>query len=138
MPMNRALYSDDWEEITAKLKDEVGQRCEQCGAPNNKYINRRLDNPVVWMEAFTDQWEQVLYFESEEWADEIKVILTTAHLDHNPRNNDRLNLRVLCQRCHLVYDSPHHQINARRTRISKKHQAKVQAGQLLIFSSDEP
>lgn len=137
MPMNRALYPVDWKVITARLKDEVGQKCEECSAPNNTWIMRRLDTPAVWMEAFTKQWEEVLYWESEEWATEIKVVLTTAHLNHNPSDNDRANLRVLCQRCHLVYDSPHHQINARRTRLNKKHQVKLEAGQLPMFERIE-
>lgn len=36
------------------------------------------------------------------------VVLGTAHLDHNPRNNRMRNLRALCQRCHLAYDAEHH------------------------------
>jgi len=39
---------------------------------------------------------------------ETRVVLATAHLDHNPRNNRRRNLRALCQRCHLIHDRPRH------------------------------
>lgn len=39
----------------------------------------------------------------------IEVVLTIAHLDHDPENqnveDDRL--AALCQRCHLNYDRPH-------------------------------
>jgi len=35
-----------------------------------------------------------------------KVVLTIAHLDHNPENNDPANLRAWCQRCHNTYDAP--------------------------------
>ena len=35
-------------------------------------------------------------------------MLATAHLDHNPRNNRRRNLRALCQRCHLIHERPRH------------------------------
>lgn len=38
----------------------------------------------------------------------IRIVLTTAHLDHNPRNNHPKNLAVLCQRCHLLHDRDHH------------------------------
>jgi 5-methylcytosine-specific restriction endonuclease McrA len=34
------------------------------------------------------------------------VVLTIAHLDHNPENCDRDNLRALCQLCHNRYDAP--------------------------------
>lgn len=34
-----------------------------------------------------------------------KVVLTTAHLDHDPTNNNQANLRAWCQRCHNTYDA---------------------------------
>lgn len=43
------------------------------------------------------------------------VVLTTAHLDHDPANNADDNLRALCQRCHLAYDAHHHLANRRVT-----------------------
>lgn len=49
-----------------------------------------------------------------------KVVLTIAHLDHDPRNNRGDNLRALCQRCHLTHDAPHHARNAAATRRSRK------------------
>ena len=134
MPMKRELYPVDWEEIAAKLKDEVGQKCEECGVPNHEWIHRRLDNPAVWISALDEAGEAEWYWNVEQYTEEpIQVILTTAHLDHDPSHNDRSNLRVLCQRCHLVYDSSHHVQNARRTRILKKHQIKSEAGQLGLF-----
>lgn len=36
-----------------------------------------------------------------------KVILTVAHLDHQPENCAPENLRALCQRCHNRYDAAH-------------------------------
>jgi hypothetical protein len=35
-------------------------------------------------------------------ARQTRVILAAAHLDHNPGNNRRRNLRSLCQRCHMI------------------------------------
>jgi hypothetical protein len=43
------------------------------------------------------------------------VVLTTAHLDHDPAHNDDANLAALCCRCHLEHDRPHHLANRRRT-----------------------
>ena len=51
-----------------------------------------------------------------------KVVLTIAHLDHTPENNDPSNLRAWCQRCHLNYDKDHHAVNAARTRRDKDPQ----------------
>jgi hypothetical protein len=33
-----------------------------------------------------------------------KVVLATAHLDHNPSNNKTRNLKAYCQRCHMLHD----------------------------------
>lgn len=50
----------------------------------------------------------------------VKIVLTVAHLDHQPENNDRTNLRALCQRCHLTYDAAHHARNAAATRRGRR------------------
>lgn len=43
-----------------------------------------------------------------------RVVLTVAHLDHQPENCADDNLKAMCQRCHLAYDADHH----RRTRLA--------------------
>lgn len=52
----------------------------------------------------------------------IRIVLTVAHLDHNPANNAPENLRALCQRCHLRYDQKIHAASARRTRARRTGQ----------------
>jgi 5-methylcytosine-specific restriction endonuclease McrA len=37
-----------------------------------------------------------------------RIVLTVAHLDHQPENVRDDNLRALCQRCHLRYDRHEH------------------------------
>ena len=37
-----------------------------------------------------------------------KVFLAAAHLDHDPRNNRRRNLKAFCQRCHMLHDRDEH------------------------------
>jgi hypothetical protein len=54
----------------------------------------------------------------------VKVILTTAHLDHRPENCDDDNLLAMCQGCHLHYDRDHHAETRRQT------EAKVRAEQM--------
>jgi hypothetical protein len=44
-----------------------------------------------------------------------RVVLAAAHLNHDPRNNRRRNLRGLCQRCHMIHDRPHHLAQRRIT-----------------------
>ncbi len=35
------------------------------------------------------------------------VVLTTMHLDHDPRNSANTNLMAACQQCHNRYDAPY-------------------------------
>lgn len=44
-----------------------------------------------------------------------RVVLATAHLDHDPGNNAPRNLKSLCQRCHLIHDRPYHLASRRIT-----------------------
>jgi len=85
MPVDYSKYPDDWPEIRAEILTRAGNVCE--GSP--KYPDCRAANkeahPVTGS----------------------KVILTIAHLDHDPQNSDRDNLRAWCQRCHNTYDAPY-------------------------------
>ncbi len=49
----------------------------------------------------------------------ITVVLTVAHLNHNPEDNRDKNLKAFCQWCHLVYDRSHHHLT-RATRKDRK------------------
>jgi len=46
-----------------------------------------------------------------------RVVLTAAHLDHDPAHCGRRhrNVRALCQRCHLLHDRPEHRRRIRLT-----------------------
>lgn len=56
----------------------------------------------------------------------IVIVLTVAHLDHQPENCRPENLAAMCQRHHLAYDHDHHRANAQATRRAK-------AGTLELF-----
>jgi len=85
---NRALYPSYWPELSDLIRSVLsGGRCEFCEAENKK------PNPATGS----------------------TVVLTVAHMDHDPTHNDRDNLRALCQRCHLRYDANH----KAKTRIKK-------------------
>jgi hypothetical protein len=109
--MDYSRYPDDWAIISAYIRFvRANNHCEFCGAENYK------PHPVTGS----------------------IVILTTAHLDHDPENTPSIEeikagdprgerLKALCQRCHLNYDRPRHLEKARITREKKK-------GQLQLFS----
>ncbi len=47
------------------------------------------------------------------------IVLTIAHLDHQPENCADDNLRAWCQRHHLAHDHDHHRANSQATRRAK-------------------
>lgn len=108
-PENRAKYPPrrEWAVIRDELKARAGDRRE--GSP--KFPGCRAANGLPHPETGS------------------KVVLTVAHLDHEPGNNgvpgDRPNIRVLCQRCHLAHDHAHHQLNAAATRDAKRGQMRL-------------
>ena len=92
MPFVKEHYPADWPDISRRIRDRSGGKCEFCGAQNYQ------PHPVTGS----------------------RVVLTVAHLDHDTRNNADDNLRALCQRCHLRYDAQHHIANAALTRQRKR------------------
>lgn len=75
---NRCRYPVDWKFISLRVRERAGQKCEWCPAENGK---PHPDTGSI-------------------------VVLTVAHLDHQPENCAPENLRALCQRCHNRYDAP--------------------------------
>jgi 5-methylcytosine-specific restriction endonuclease McrA len=76
-PENKGRYPANWKEIRASILERAKHACEFCAIPNYSTA-----------------------------ASGARVVLTIAHLDHTPENNDPSNLRALCQRCHNRYDAP--------------------------------
>lgn len=98
-PENAKRYPKHWKQMVAAVRARAGNRCEgspaypDCRAANGK------SHPVTGS----------------------KVVLTTAHLDHDElETEDLAKLRYWCQRCHLAYDHEEHQRNARHTRHKRK------------------
>jgi hypothetical protein len=116
------LYGPDWDSISQRIRFERAQgRCEACGRPHRHIICVVADGR--WIDPATDgQWRGP----SGEPIGEptirdlrtvrlVRVVLTTAHLDHDPTNSADANLAAWCQRCHLAYDLGHHLSNRRHT-----------------------
>lgn len=73
-PENKALYPPNWKDIRAEVLDRAGHRCECCHVPNYSF------------------------------REKARIVLTVMHLDHNPTNCDRSNLKAACQKCHFEHD----------------------------------
>jgi hypothetical protein len=108
MPFHKERYPEDWKQISLRIRNRANWACE-CGGECGAHDGMCLALPGV---PHPDTGA--------------KVILTVAHLDHDPQNCDEKNLKAMCQRCHLCYDAKHHAKNAAITRRKKK----IDAGQL--------
>lgn len=115
---NKELYPDNWEEIRQRILKRARHRCEECGVK---------DHDIGWRDKKGD-WHGIAEF--KEGANLIEIILTIAHLDHDPRNSDDdENLRAWCQQCHNRYDAQFRELHRHETRIKKQKEA----GQLFLF-----
>jgi len=93
-PENRSRYPKDWPAIRERIRARSGDRCEGSPAyPDCRAVNGEA-HPVTGS----------------------RVVLTVAHLDHQPEHNDPENLRHWCQRCHNTYDAPYRAAGVRNRR----------------------
>lgn len=87
-------YPANWAELRATVLERAGNCCEGSPAYPDCRAKNYEPHPVTGS----------------------RVVLTTAHLDHTPENNELSNLRAWCQRCHNTFDAPHRAENRRRSR----------------------
>jgi len=135
-PENREKYPDDWKEISRSIReDRAGGRCEcrgecgtphggRCSAPHGQDIGRYTLEPSWWA-----LWEGLEKKNIGSMWKRVRVILTTAHLDQDPTNNDESNLLAMCQLCHNRLDAPHRA----RNRADRERKS---TGQLKLFSGE--
>lgn len=107
-PENAARYPKEWKQISASIRERSGGQCEcegECGLhPDHRCVERNGE-PAKWANG--------------------KIVLTVAHLNHQPEDCDPKNLKAMCQRCHLRYDHDHHQRNAAATRRANRRTAEL-------------
>lgn len=114
---NRGRYPADWPQISRRVRDRAGDRCEFCAVPNGATIRRAVaEGMPVWRHEYDpcylnsrsaiDGSEVAGSAEDDcDFGKPVRVILTVAHLDHQPENCADDNLRALCQRCHNHLDA---------------------------------
>ena len=112
-PENKTLYPPDWPEISRRIRVErAGNKCERCKAPNGVTIARgcshdagtyMLDDSRTF-DAETGEYLGLRRGSEYEAGGFTRIVLTVAHLDHDPTNNADDNLAALCQMHHLAHD----------------------------------
>ena len=100
MPCDYRKYPENWKDIRDLVLKRAGNCCEGSPAYPDCRAKNYFPHPVTGSH----------------------VVLTIAHLDHNPESDDVSRLRAWCQRCHLTYDAKFHAENAARTRRAKSPQ----------------
>lgn len=119
-PENKKLYPPNWKQISEYIRFERAKnKCEFCGV-NNYIRGFWIENKFVTIEQILIELETTGNTQIDNFSIEkkpIKIILTVAHLDHNPSNCDYSNLKALCQKCHNNYDRVHRN----HTRLNNKN-----------------
>lgn len=131
-PENRHRYPADWPAIRERTLRQAEYRCQHPGCAARQYAVGK------WMKFTFGGWVFATWSAPSEthkiarsladalWKQQgelgvkpIVIVLTIAHLDHQPENCDPANLRAMCQRHHLAHDLEHHQANAHATRRAR-------------------
>ena len=117
MPIHPALknyYAGDWRLLSDAIRfGRAGGRCEACDRPHRTLIYALADGR--WFDPQGQVWRdrhgapgQGPQPDDAASMRRVRVVIATAHLDHDPTNRDPANLRALCQRCHLRHDLAAH------------------------------
>lgn len=131
-PETRHLYPKNWPAISQRIRERAGQLCEQCRAPNGAMIGRmgdeyslpKPDGLAIFsaIDGAFIRWGSCACSGDGRCWKPVRVVLTVAHLDHDPENCSDDNLRALCQRCHLRLDAQQHKETRRHTRDERSGQ----------------
>ncbi len=120
-PENKDRYPANWPQISLEVRQRAGWKCEECGVPDGQLGGRLpsglwcpaarwdhpADRPVSGIEGWCDGPAAFPIESFQIRLRIVQIVLTVAHMDHQPENCDRANLKALCQRCHNLYDAPH-------------------------------
>lgn len=92
-PENKKLYPPNWKSLSYWVRFVRAKgRCQNCGCIHGQ---RFLFSPG-------------------------QVVLSAAHLNQDPTDNRKTNLRALCQKCHLAHDRSDNLKRAALTRFLKR------------------
>lgn len=125
-PHLRGFYPIDWKQLSAVIRFERAKgKCEGCGRPHGQTV--RVLSDGTWYDEDRAVWRcdrgrvrRRVIVATEAPIRLTKIVLATAHLDHDPTNNDGANLKALCQRCHMLHDRPEHRRQRWLTLRSRK------------------
>ena len=127
-PENRARYPKNWKtEVVPRIRARSGNQCECMGECGLVHVNTgsgssQLDLRPEMVAPNAVRIRCTAVNGRNHPCTGSIVVLTVGHLEHAPEDCRDEVLKHWCQRCHLRYDSAHHQKNARKTRFRKQGQ----------------
>ena len=123
---HRFFYPIDWPQLSAVIRFRRAKgRCEGCGRPHGQLVWHLGDGR--WWDTQAGSWRdgvgQIVCLSVD--ADDVlkavrttRVVLATAHRNHDTSDNANANLAAFCRRCHINHDRPEHR--RRRTLHRRK------------------
>lgn len=123
MPIDYSEYPPNWKtEIRPAVLKRAKNCCENCGVPNYALIYRPNKGKPDWELAPEGHQADAMALDGVKF---VKIVLTIAHLNHDIKQNNLVNLKALCQRCHLNYDKVFHKSNRIKNRATKQKQTNL-------------
>ncbi len=124
MPVDYSKYPKNWKELRNKVLDRANHSCEFCGL-SNYTIGSRDSSGKFYSEQEIKAMNKLgrKHKFGTDTPKLFKIVLTTAHLDHDEENQEVKieRLRALCQKCHLNYD----QVEKKIRRAGKKYKGSL-------------
>lgn len=126
-PEHRWLYPIDWAELSQLIRFRRAKgRCEHCQRPHGREVIHLGEG--TWWDEDATVWRdgrgkrvrtlelrpnlshtQLMFAGMDPPNPRVtRVVLASAHLNHDPGDNRPRNLAALCQRCHMIHDAPEH------------------------------
>jgi hypothetical protein len=111
-PEHRWLYPIDWPQVSLRVRFErANGKCDHCRRPHGCVV-AHLGNGLWWDEEASlwrnGRGKRVLTGALAPQIYTTRVVLSCAHLNHDPTDNRDRNLAALCQRCHMIHDAAEH------------------------------
>lgn len=113
---HRFFYPIDWRELSAAIRfGRAKSRCEGCGRPHGQRVFCLADGR--WWDDEAETWRDgsgrivCLAVGADDVLAAVRrtrVVLATAHRNHDTADNAPANLAAWCQRCHMLHDRPEH------------------------------
>ena len=121
-PENVHRYPADWPEIRMRILARAKNRCERCGVRNHAWGWR--DTFGVFHETPRQPFLEAGYTKPPfdvacrdgAHIHVIEIVLTIAHLNHQPEDCTDENLEALCQQCHNRLDAASRRAGMRERR----------------------